>query len=122
MTLSEIGLLLIAICASVMGQLFLKLGALKLGAVTFTNIGNHLWRIASIPELLLGLVAYGMGAIAYILLLTRVNLSIAGPAAASVYIFTVLLGYFFFQESLSTLRLVGIGLIVCGVILIAAKG
>ncbi len=121
MTLSEIGLLLIAICASVMGQLFLKLGALKLGAVTFTNLGDHLLRIARIPELLLGLMAYGMGAVAYILLLTRVDLSIAGPAAASVYIFTVLLGYFVFHESVSTLRIMGIGLIVCGVVLIAAK-
>jgi len=121
MTFSEIGLLLIAICASVMGQLFLKLGALKLGAVTFTNIGDHLVRIVRIPELLLGLVAYGIGAIAYILLLTRVDLSIAGPAAASVYIFTVLLGYFVFQENLSILRIMGIGLIVCGVVLIAAK-
>jgi len=121
MTLSEIGLLLISICASVMGQLFLKLGALKLGAVTFTNVGDHLLRIVRIPELILGLVSYGMGAIAYILLLTRVNLSIAGPSAASVYIFTVLLGYFFFQESLSTVRLVGIGLIICGVVLLTTK-
>ena len=104
-----------------MGQLFLKLGALKLGAVTFTNVGDHLVRIVRIPELLLGLVAYGIGAIAYILLLTRVDLSIAGPAAASVYIFTVLLGYFVFQENLSILRIMGIGLIVCGVVLIAAK-
>jgi drug/metabolite transporter (DMT)-like permease len=121
MSFSEIGLLLLAVCAGAAGQLFLKLGALKLGKVTFTNVGDHLWRIATIPELLLGLLAYGMGAIAYILLLTRVNLSVAGPAAASVYIFTVLLGYFVFQESLSPLRLMGIGLVVCGVILIAAK-
>ena len=121
MSLSEIGLLLLAICAGAAGQFFLKLGALQLGKVTFTNVGDHLWRMLTIPELLLGLFAYGLGAIAYILLLTRVNLSIAGPAAASVYIFTVLLGYFFFQESLSTLRLLGIGLIVCGVVLIAAK-
>ena len=121
MSLSEIGLLLLAICAGTAGQFFLKLGALQLGKVTFTNVGDHLWRMLTIPELLLGLFAYGLGAIAYILLLTRVNLSIAGPAAASVYIFTVLLGYFFFQESLSTLRLLGIGLIVCGVVLIAAK-
>lgn len=121
MSLSELGLLFIAVCAGAAGQLFLKLGALKLGQVTFANVWDHLWRIVSIPELLLGLFAYGMGAIAYILLLTRVNLSIAGPAAASIYIFTVLLGHFFFQESLSPLRLVGIGLIVCGVVLIAAK-
>jgi len=40
------------------------------------------------------------GVIAYILLLlTRVKLSIAGPAIALVYVFSVLLGYFVFRES-----------------------
>ena len=31
------------------------------------------------PELLIGLVCYGLGAVAYIMLLTRVKLSVAGP-------------------------------------------
>lgn len=121
MKLSEIGLLLFAICFGATGQLFLKLGALQLGKVTFSSMGDHLLRLVTIPELFLGLVAYGIGAVAYILLLTRVNLSVAGPASALGYAITVLLGYFVFHETLSLLRLFAMFLIVCGVVLITVN-
>jgi drug/metabolite transporter (DMT)-like permease len=117
-SLIEIALLLLAVCAGSAGQLFLKLGALKLGQVNLTNMASHALSIITIPELLIGLGAYGLGALAYILLLTRVNLSVAGPAAASIYLFTVLMGYFVFDETLPPLRLLGLGFIVCGVILV----
>ncbi|MEY2975933.1 MAG: EamA-like transporter family protein [Prochlorotrichaceae cyanobacterium] len=120
MSLIEIALLLLAVCAGSAGQLFLKLGALKLGQVNLTNMASHALSIITIPELLIGLGAYGLGALAYILLLTRVNLSVAGPAAASIYLFTVLMGYFVFDETLPPLRLLGLGFIVCGVILVTA--
>lgn len=121
MTTQEIGLLLISILASALGQVFLKLGALKLGRVTADNVINHVLAMISIPELIVGLSAYGIGAIAYILLLTRVKLSIAGPSASLVYVISVMCGYFIFKETLSIERIVGLGFILCGVILVASR-
>ncbi|MCU0535262.1 MAG: EamA-like transporter family protein [Hydrococcus sp. Prado102] len=118
MTPKEFALLLMAIVFSSLGQFFLKLGALKLGKVTASNAIGHILSIATQPELLAGLACYGMGAIAYIMLLTRVNLSVAGPAAALIYIFSFLLGHFAFGEAISANRVVGMGFIVCGVILL----
>jgi multidrug transporter EmrE-like cation transporter len=118
MNFKEFLLLLISIIASGTGQLFLKLGALKLGKVTADSVLDHTLSIIKVPELLLGLACYGVGAIAYILLLTRVKLSVAGPSAALIYIFSVLIGYFFFQESITIPRVFGLGFIVCGVILV----
>lgn len=118
-TPAEFLLLLISIVFSGSGQFFLKVGALQLGKVTGTNLMSHVLSIATTPALLAGLACYAFGAISYIMLLTRVNLSVAGPAASLIYIFSVLLGYFAFQETLSLSRLVGLGCIVCGVILIA---
>ena len=115
----EFGLLLIAILSSSGGQFFLKVGALKLGKVTSNNLVNHVLSILVTPELLVGLLFYGLGAIGYIMLLTRVNLSVAGPSAALIYVFSVLLGYFAFHEPIPDSRLVGLGLIICGVILVA---
>jgi len=66
----------------------------------------------------IGLTFYAMGAIAYILLLTRVKLSIVGPSIALSYVFSVLLGYFIFKEAIPFERLLGLGLIVCGVVLV----
>jgi drug/metabolite transporter (DMT)-like permease len=118
MTPKEFALLLMAIILSALGQLFLKLGALKLGKVTESNAIGHILSIATQPELLTGLACYGMGAIAYIMVLTRVNLSVAGPAAALIYIFSFLIGHFAFGEAISANRVVGLGFIVCGVVLL----
>ncbi len=121
MTPPEFGLFLISILASVGGQFFLKAGALKLGKVNASNVSSHLLGILTTPELLAGLTCYGLGAFAYILLLTRVKLSIAGPAVALVYVFSVLVGYFVFRESVPFSRVVGLGLIISGVVLVIWK-
>lgn len=118
MTPQEFCLLLMSVISSVAGQFFLKAGANKLGRVNIDNAINHIFSIITIPELLLGLLSYGLGAIAYILLLTRVNLSVAGPSVSLVYVFSVLLGYFLFREAIPLTRLIGLSLIVCGVILV----
>ena len=121
MTPQEFGLLLISLLPTVLGQFFLKMGALKLGRVNTSNLVSHVLSIVKTPELLAGLFCYGLGAIAYILLLSRVKLSIAGPSVALIYVFSVLLGYFAFQESIPANRVVGLGLIVCGVVLVALR-
>lgn len=121
MSFQEFGLLLISVITSSFGQFFLKLGALQLVQVTHQNIINHILRITTTPILLAGLIAYGLGAISYILLLTRVNLSIAAPAASLIYVASVLIGYFYFQESLPLARLAGLGFIITGVVLVASR-
>ncbi|MEH2001632.1 MAG: EamA family transporter [Nostoc sp.] len=118
MTPQELILLLMSVLASVGGQFFLKAGALKLGRVHIGNAVSHILSIITIPELVLGLACYGLGALAYIMLLTRVSLSIAGPSISLVYVFSVLLGYFIFREAIPVTRLIGLSFIVCGVILV----
>ncbi|MBW4487086.1 MAG: EamA family transporter [Trichocoleus desertorum ATA4-8-CV12] len=118
MTLQEFGLLWMSILASVAGQFFLKAGALKLGKVSAENFLSHVFGILLTPELIAGLTCYAFGAIAYILLLTRVKLSVAGPSVALSYVFAVMLGYFLFHETIPLSRVVGLGLIVSGVLLV----
>ncbi|MGK7957974.1 MAG: EamA family transporter [Crocosphaera sp.] len=122
MSFQEFCLLLVSVLTSAMGQLFLKMGATKLGKVDASNAVSHIFNILLTPELLLGLSCYGLGAIAYILLLTRVSLSVAGPSASIIYVFSVLIGYFVFKETIPIHRALGLGLIVCGVLLVVWKG
>jgi drug/metabolite transporter (DMT)-like permease len=117
-TLAEFGLLFLSLLASVGGQFLLKAGAVKLGKVSAGNVVSHIVGMVTTPEVLAGLALYGMGAIAYILLLTRVNLSVASPAIALSYVFAVLIGFFVFKEVIPVERVVGLGFIVCGVILV----
>jgi len=117
----EFSLLLMSVLISVAGQFFLKLGAMKLGRVHAGNALTHILNIVTTPELVIGLSCYGIGAIAYILLLTRVNLSVAAPAVSVGYIFSVLLGYWVLKEPITLVRLVGLSLIVMGVILVVSR-
>jgi len=120
-TLQELLLLLFSVLTAACGQLLLKLGAGKINLITATTLLGKVWTAATIPELLIGLSFYGLSAVSYILLLTRVKLSVAAPSTASIYIFSVLIGIFFFKEPVSLLRLLGLGLIACGVILVVSK-
>ncbi|MCC5638912.1 EamA family transporter [Nostoc sp. CHAB 5844] len=118
MTPQEFSLLIVSVLISSAGQFFLKIGANKLGKVHVGNAINHILSIITTPELVIGLICYGIGAMFYILLLTRVNLSVAGPSISIGYIFSVLLGYWILKEPISLMRLFGLGFIVLGVILV----
>ena len=121
MTPKELGLFLISLLASVAGQFFLKSGANKLGAVNASSAVSLVLNIVKTPELLAGLTCYGLGAVFYILVLTRVDLSVAGPAIALSYVFALLVGLFVFKEVIPITRYIGLGLIVAGVILVIFK-
>ena len=121
MTFQEFAFFLMSIAAGTGGQFFLKTGALKLGRVSAGNFLSHVLSIATTPELLIGLVCYGIGAILYILLLTRVKLSVLGPAVALQYIFAVLMGKFIFGETIPLTRIAGMGLIIGGVVLLLSR-
>ena len=120
-TLQELGLLMLSVVTAACGQLLLKLGALKLAAITPAGMLDRILAAVMIPELMAGLSAYGLSAIAYILLLTRVKLSVAAPSTALIYIFSVLIGLFVFKEPVSTLRWLGLSLIACGVVLVISQ-
>ena len=121
MNLLEVSLLLTSVIVSIAGQFLLKLGALKLGKVDAGNAISHIISMVTIPELLVGLTCYGIGAVAYILLLTRVNLSVAAPSVSIGYVFSVLIGHFILKEPFGQIRLFGLSFIVMGVILLVGK-
>ncbi len=89
--------------------------------VEIDNAVNHVLSIVTTPELLVGLTCYALGAVVYILLLTRVNLSVAAPAISLSYIFSVLLGHFWFRESIVLTQLIGLAAISLGVILVVSQ-
>ncbi|MBO9998172.1 MAG: EamA family transporter [Cyanobacteria bacterium SID2] len=121
MSPQELALFLVSILTNTVGQFLLKAGALKLGTTNPSSILSFVVGVLATPELLFGLAFYGFGAMAYILLLTRVNLSVAGPATALAYVTAVLIGHFVFKESLPLDRLFGIALIICGVLIVVSR-
>jgi drug/metabolite transporter (DMT)-like permease len=121
MGFGDIVMLIVTVLTGSVGQFFLKQGAAKLGAVTGTNFVTHILGIAMIPELIVGLTCYAGAAILYILILTRVPLSVLAPSVALQYVIAVLVGNYAFGEVIPGYRWVGLGMIIAGVILVIWK-
>jgi len=67
----------------------------------------------------LGIGLYGLGAISWLLVLAKLDVSIAYPFVAIGFILTMVLSFVFFGEPLNTLKVVGTLLVVVGVIIVA---
>lgn len=121
MTTDNLLILSCTVIFTVLGQLFLKLGANQLGQAGVGSLWGLLWFIATNLYLIVGLTSYGTAAISYILLLSRVDISIAAPAISLTYVISILLGYFVFQENINLERIIGILMITIGVAFIVRK-
>lgn len=112
-------ILVTSVILSGLGQI-----AMKKGMVTGTpeagfSLATIVSKIFTSPYVLLGLFLYGLSAILWLYVLSKIELSLAYPLVSISYIVVLLGSYFFFQETLSWPRLLGIALILVGVIFIS---
>ena len=116
---------LIAICVltSAAGQLSMKLGMQRIGLETMTKDPPVaiLVRAVQVPEVLLGLGLYAIGAASWLLVLSRAQLSYAYPLLGSIHILIVVGSAVFLGESVSLVRYVGATLIALGIWLVASS-
>jgi multidrug transporter EmrE-like cation transporter len=101
-----------AILAGVIGQTLLKAGS---GEPTLIAQFLH-------PKTIIGIGAYGTGAIFYVLALRSIPLSVAFPSVAISYVVVAGLGVFLFNEPFSMVQVGGLVLICLGVVLLQVGG
>jgi drug/metabolite transporter (DMT)-like permease len=107
----------------VAGQTTIKLGIENSGASEGLSIFplSILAQAIRSPLVLLGLFLYGVGAIAWILVLSRVDLSFAYPFLALNFILITISSRVLLSESIPLLRWVGIAVICIGILVVAAS-
>lgn len=118
----SITLILASVLVGVLGQLFLKAGVAKLGAIgaeTLANLPQFVGTVVTNPQIILGLAFYGLGAAMWIVVLSRVDLSVAYPMLGLGYVFVLLTSWLVFGEAVTPLRWLGALMIVVGVVLVA---
>jgi small multidrug resistance pump len=103
-----------AIVTSLIGQVLLKAGAYGSVAAS-AGFMDQLFRWQTV----LGLGCYGGAALLYIIALRRIPMSIALPCTAASYVVIALIGWAAFGEALGMQKLLAIGLICGGVVLLA---
>jgi uncharacterized membrane protein len=105
-------LIFIPIILAALGQLILKSGMNQVGKFDLVKIFLN-------PTVLLGLAFYGASLVLWLLVLSKENLSFVYPLVAFSYVVTVTLSHFVLHEPVPSLRWLGLGVIVIGILLIA---
>jgi multidrug transporter EmrE-like cation transporter len=77
------------------------------------------YAIAVSPSILLGMFCFGLSAIVWLFVLSKIPLSSAYPFVALGIAITVAAGRLIFDEPISPVKLVGIGLVIIGVLTVA---
>jgi multidrug transporter EmrE-like cation transporter len=103
-----------AIASSIVGQVLLKAGATGSVAAS-AGVVDQLFRW----QTMVGLVFYGAAALLYMTALRKIPMSIALPSTAASYVVIALIGWAAFGESLDVMKLLAIGLICVGVVMLA---
>lgn len=117
-------LILASVACGVAGQFCLKAGVSRLGVLTAAGSGGLFGLILSVltnPLILGGLMLYAVGAVLWIVVLSRTDLSYAYPFLALNFVLILAGSVFIFGERMTLPRAGGVALIVAGVLLIAGS-
>jgi multidrug transporter EmrE-like cation transporter len=116
-----IPLILSGVLLNALAQILLKKGMLGIGhfEVQIQNLFPILQKVGTNIYILLGLGSYVISVAVWLLVLSRVEVSYAYPFLSVGYVVVTLMGYFFFQENVSWMRMTGILIIIAGVILLS---
>lgn len=117
----SIPLILLCVVLNTAAQLLLKLGMQSIGHFEFSwdNLAPISFKLVKNPYLFAGLFLYIFSFLAWLMTLSRVDVSYAYPFTALGYILTTLGGYYLFQENINLVRVLGIIVIIIGVYLVA---
>lgn len=116
-------LIALSISSGVAGQTMIKLGVTRPSAVSESaNLVGLILMILQSPLILGGLVLYGVGALAWIAVLARMDLSYAYPFLALNFVLITLISRVALGETIPTSRWIGIAVICLGIVLIARAG
>lgn len=116
-------LILVAVLLGVVGQLLLKMGITQVGTLAFgSDLAGLIQlglRVFGNLKVLGGFAAYGLSSLFWIVVLSKVDLSLAYPMLALNYVLVPLTAWLFLGEQVPTLRWLGAGVVIIGVVIIS---
>ncbi len=121
MNMISFSLIFAGVMLNVAAQLLIKGGTNAIGYFEFSreNILPIGLRLATEPHIVGALFCYGLSVVIWILALSRVQVSIAYPLLSMGYVVNAAAAWWFFNEAFNPTKVVGIGVIILGVIIIS---
>jgi multidrug transporter EmrE-like cation transporter len=119
--LNNIGLILGGVMLNCAAQLFIKKGMMVNGEVFVnpTSIAQSIIPMLKNIYLWFGMFCYGISVFLWMIVLSKVDVSYAYPFLSIGYVFAAIIGFLFFGELFSMVRVAGIAVICTGVWLIS---
>lgn len=114
-------LIMLGVLLNTAAQLLLKAGMTQIGHFEF-NMANVIpigLKVMMTPPIIMGLFAYVISVLVWLLVLSRTQVSFAYPMVSIGYVATAIAAYYIFGEPMSVLRITGIFVIITGVYLVA---
>ena len=113
-------LIFFSVLLAAFAQLLLKHGMMKVGRISsITSAPSMLLNALMSPIVIAGLAIFGISALSWLVVLSRVNLSIAYPMVSLGYVVTVFFSWLIFKESMTSITIMGCLAIALGVFLIS---
>lgn len=114
-------LILAGVLLNAGAQLLLKAGMSQIGHFEFSmsNAMPIAMKVMVNPPILAGLSAYVLSVVVWLLVLSRVQVSYAYPMLSIGYVVNAVAAYYLFGEPLTSMRILGIFIIIAGVYLVA---
>ena len=121
MNLVSFSLIIIGVLLNAASQLLLKAGTNTIGHFEFSaeNIMPIGWKLATEWHIVMALTFYAISVVIWILALSRVQVSIAYPMISLGYVVGAVAAWWFFNEALNPTKMIGIGVIILGVVIIS---
>jgi multidrug transporter EmrE-like cation transporter len=116
--LGSVALILVSVVFAVSGQLTLKSAMDNIppiGARQVKSPGDTISRVARQPRLWVGLTLFGISAMFWLVVLTRVPLSVAYPFVGITYVIVVFWSRFVLGETVPPARWFGVALVALGI-------
>lgn len=121
MKLIDFSVLLCGVLLNAFAQLGLKNATRVSGPLIVSDAGtmSRAMQLLAVPSLWYALTAYGLSVIVWIVGLSRVPVSQAYPLLSLGYVLNIGLAWWLFGEAPNAQRVIGVGVIVAGVVLVA---
>ncbi len=117
-----IPLILFSVLLNASAQLFLRKGMAGRKLALHHDLGvlvQDAARIVLDPWVMSGLACYAVSIVAWMAVLSKVHVSYAYPFLSIGYVVVVAAAYFLFREPVGVTKMLGVGLICIGVMLVA---
>ena len=113
--------LLLGVLLNAGAQLLLKAGVQRIENfdLSFNNLSNLGLQVSMNPYIVAGITAYVISVGVWLIVLSRVDVSIAYPMVSLGYVVNAIAAYYLFAEAITVMRISGIFVILLGVLMVA---